>query len=79
VATADAEGQPGDQPEAGDRPDPGASSASARAGTEGGGDPEARGPGLDGVALLYIAGGIPAMVVFFLALFALTHACDIPA
>jgi len=79
VTTVDAGGRPGDQPEAGDRSDAGATSASAGTGTQGEGGPEARGPGLDGVALLYIAGGIPAMVVFFLALFALTHACDLPA
>lgn len=34
---------------------------------------------LDLVSVLYIAGGIPAMIVFFITLFALAHACDIPA
>lgn len=34
---------------------------------------------VDGVALLYIVGGIPAMIAFFVLLFAATHACDIPA
>lgn len=34
---------------------------------------------LDGVSLLYIVGGIPAMVVFFIVVFSLAHACSIPA
>ena len=34
---------------------------------------------VDGVSLLYIAGGIPAMIAFFVLLFAFAHACDIPA
>lgn len=34
---------------------------------------------LDAVALLYIAGGIPAMILFFIVLFSLAHACDIHA
>lgn len=78
MTTAEAGSRPEDQPGSGDRPERGASASSAGTGTEGQGDPEGRGPGLDGVALLYIAGGIPAMVVFFLVLFSLTHACDLP-
>jgi len=34
---------------------------------------------LDGVSILYIVGGIPAIVLFIVALFSLTHACNIPA
>ncbi len=34
---------------------------------------------VDLVAVLYIVGGIPALVGFLVVLFALTHACDIPA
>lgn len=34
---------------------------------------------LDGVSLLYIVGGIPALVAFVVVLFSLTHACNIPA
>ena len=34
---------------------------------------------VDLVAILYIVGGIPALVAFLVALFALTHACNIPA
>lgn len=33
----------------------------------------------DGVALLYILGGIPAMTGFFILLFILVHLFDIPA
>lgn len=35
--------------------------------------------GFDLVALLYIVGGIPAMVAFFVGLFALVHLFDFPA
>lgn len=35
--------------------------------------------GADLVSLLYIAGGIPAMVGFFVLLFILVHLFDIPA
>lgn len=34
---------------------------------------------LDGVALLYIAGGIPAMILFFIVLFTVTRYCGTPA
>lgn len=34
---------------------------------------------LDGVSLLYIVGGIPALVAFLVVVFSLTHACNIPA
>lgn len=34
---------------------------------------------LDFVAYAYILGGIPAMVGFFVVLFLLVRACDIPA
>jgi hypothetical protein len=34
---------------------------------------------VDLVAILYIVGGIPALVGFLVVLFSLTHACDIPA
>lgn len=34
---------------------------------------------VDLVAILYIAGGIPAVVGFLVLLFALTRACNIPA
>ena len=34
---------------------------------------------VDLVAILYIVGGIPALVGFMVLLFSLTHACDIPA
>ena len=40
-------------------------------------DSEERGK-VDGVALLYIAGGIPAMIVFFIVLFTVTRYCGIP-
>jgi hypothetical protein len=33
---------------------------------------------VDGIALLYIAGGIPAMVLFFIVLFTVTRYCGIP-
>lgn len=35
--------------------------------------------GADLVAVLYILGGIPAMVAFFVFLFVLVHLFDIPA
>lgn len=34
---------------------------------------------VDLVSLLYIVGGIPAMITFFLALFFFANACDIAA
>ncbi len=34
---------------------------------------------LDLVSILYIVGGIPAIVGFMVVLFSLTHACNIPA
>ncbi len=34
---------------------------------------------VDLVAVLYIVGGIPALVGFLVVLFTLTRACDIPA
>jgi hypothetical protein len=34
---------------------------------------------LDTVSLLYIAGGIPAMVLFFIVLFTITRHCGTPA
>jgi hypothetical protein len=34
---------------------------------------------LDSVALLYIAGGIPGMVLFFIVLFTITRYCGTPA
>ncbi len=34
---------------------------------------------VDLVAILYIAGGIPAIVAFLVVLFSLTHACNISA
>ena len=39
---------------------------------------ESRGK-VDGVAILYIVGGIPALVGFIVLIFSLTHACNIPA
>ncbi len=41
-------------------------------------DEEPRGK-VDLVAVLYIVGGIPALVGFLVVLFTLTRACDIPA
>ncbi len=41
-------------------------------------DEEPRGQ-VDLVAVLYIVGGIPALVGFLVVLFTLTRACDIPA
>jgi hypothetical protein len=38
---------------------------------------EQRGRG-DAVSLLYIAGGIPAMVMFFVVFFVLVERCGIP-
>ena len=35
--------------------------------------------GTDLVSILYVAGGIPAMVAFFVILFVLVHLFDIPA
>lgn len=34
---------------------------------------------LDAASYLYVIGGIPAMVAFFLVLFFLAHVCNIPA
>jgi hypothetical protein len=34
---------------------------------------------VDLAAILYIVGGIPALVAFLVVLFSLTHACNIPA
>jgi hypothetical protein len=34
---------------------------------------------VDTVAILYIVGGIPALVGFLILLFSLTHACNISA
>lgn len=34
---------------------------------------------VDLAAILYIVGGIPALVGFLVLLFSLTHACNIPA
>jgi len=34
---------------------------------------------VDAVAILYIVGGIPAIVGFLVLLFSLTHACGVPA
>lgn len=41
-------------------------------------DEEPRGR-VDLTSILYIVGGIPALVGFLVALFSLTHACNIPA
>jgi hypothetical protein len=41
-------------------------------------DEEPRGK-VDLVAVLYIVGGIPALVAFLVVLFALARSCDIPA
>ena len=41
-------------------------------------DEEPRGR-LDLTAILYIVGGIPALVGFIVVLFSLTHACNISA
>lgn len=34
---------------------------------------------MDLAGLLYIVGGIPALVAFLVLLFTMTHACNIPA
>jgi hypothetical protein len=34
---------------------------------------------VDLVSILYVVGGIPALVAFLILLFSLTHACNIPA
>ena len=34
---------------------------------------------LDVVSILYIVGGIPALVTFLVVVFSFTHACNIPA
>ncbi len=41
-------------------------------------DDESRGK-VDLAAVLYVVGGIPALVGFLVILFSLTHACNIPA
>lgn len=41
-------------------------------------DEEQRGK-VDTVAILYIVGGIPAIVGFLVVIFSLTHACNISA
>lgn len=41
-------------------------------------DSEERGR-VDLGSYLYVLAGIPAMILFFIVLFAFTHACDIPA
>ena len=41
-------------------------------------DEEPRGK-VDLTSILYVVGGIPALVGFLVVLFALTHACNIPA
>jgi hypothetical protein len=41
-------------------------------------EPQERGI-VDGVSLLYVAGGIPAMILFFLVLFFFANTCDLPA
>ncbi len=41
-------------------------------------DEEPRGK-VDLVAVLYIVGGIPALVAFLVIIFSLTHSCNIPA
>ena len=42
-------------------------------------DQEPRHGRVDLVAILYILGGMPALVGFIALLFGLTHACNIPA
>ena len=32
----------------------------------------------DLASYLYVAGGIPTLIVFFVVIFSLAHACDIP-
>lgn len=34
---------------------------------------------VDWISILYIVGGIPALVAFLVVLFSLTHACNISA
>ncbi len=41
-------------------------------------DSEERGR-LDLASYLYVAGGIPVMILFFIVLFSFANACDIPA
>ncbi len=41
-------------------------------------DEEPRGR-VDAVAILYIVGGVPAIVLFLAVLFALARSCNIPA
>jgi hypothetical protein len=40
---------------------------------------ESGGGKVDATSILYIVGGIPAIVAFVVILFALTHSCGIPA
>ncbi|MGI9590236.1 MAG: hypothetical protein ACR2P8_02620 [Myxococcota bacterium] len=42
-------------------------------------EPEEQRGKVDAVAILYIVGGIPALVGFIVVLFSLTHACNVPA
>jgi hypothetical protein len=42
-------------------------------------DPEEPRGKVDLTAILYIVGGIPALVGFLILVFSLTHACNIPA
>jgi len=42
-------------------------------------EPEEQRGKVDAAAILYIVGGIPALVGFIVVLFSLTHACNIPA
>jgi len=41
-------------------------------------DDESRGK-VDLTSVLYVVGGIPALVAFLVIVFSLTHACNIPA
>ena len=41
-------------------------------------DDESRGK-VDLTSILYVVGGIPALVGFLVLVFSLTHACNIPA
>ena len=41
-------------------------------------EPQERGR-VDSVSLLYVVGGIPAMILFFVVIFVLAHTCDLPA
>ena len=43
------------------------------------GEPEENEGVVDATSILYIVGGIPAMVAFFVILFLFTHSCGIAA